>query len=115
MAAAVSDYVPAHPQQGKLKKEALGAQWSLELKQNSDLIATADKTGIKTVAFKAEFDETNALDNAITFITNDSEKVLPRSGKLALSLALLRITSYNVCYTKLLRITDVVRNVNQAG
>jgi len=118
MAAAVSDYVPAHPQQGKLKKEALGAQWSLELKQNSDLIATADKTGIKTVAFKAEFDETNALDNArkalvsksvdavclnvlsaeqgfssddnaITFITNDSEKVLPRSGKLALSLALL--------------------------
>ncbi|WP_345986578.1 bifunctional phosphopantothenoylcysteine decarboxylase/phosphopantothenate--cysteine ligase CoaBC [Sulfurimonas sp. HSL-1656] len=118
MAAAVSDYVPAHPQQGKLKKEALGIAWSPELVQNRDLIGSVDKEGIKSVAFKAEFDESSALenakkalssknvdavclnvltasqgfgsdDNAITFISGQGEKVLPRCGKLALSLQLL--------------------------
>jgi len=118
MAAAVSDYVPAHPQQGKLKKEALGASWSPELVQNRDMIGSVDKEGIKSVAFKAEFDESSALenakkaltsknvdavclnvlsssqgfgsdDNAITFISGQGEKVLPRCGKLTLSLQLL--------------------------
>lgn len=118
MAAAVSDYVPVHPQQGKLKKEALGSTWSPEFAQNSDLIADVDKTGIKTVAFKAEFDEKHALanahkalsskavnavclnllggenrfggeENAITFVTAKGEKPLPRSDKLTLALALL--------------------------
>jgi len=118
MAAAVSDYVPSHPQQGKLKKEALGDTWTPTLVQNRDLIGTADKTGIKTVAFKAEFDEAEALnnakkalkakgvdavclnvlsasqgfgsdDNAITFITADAETELPRCDKLSLSLRML--------------------------
>ena len=118
MAAAVSDYVPAHPQQGKLKKEALGDTWNPALAQNRDLIASTDKTGIKTVAFKAEFDETNALenaqkaladkgvdavclnvlsasqgfgtdDNAITFLCAGGGTALPRRDKLSLSLALL--------------------------
>lgn len=118
MAAAVSDYVPAHPQHGKLKKEALGAQWSPAFEQNRDLIAGVDKEGIKTVAFKAEFDKTDALsnakkaletknvdavclnvlddengfgsdENAITFITPSRETALPRTDKLSLALSLL--------------------------
>jgi len=118
MAAAVSDYVPAHPQQGKLKKELLGATWSPALVQNRDLIASVEKEGIKTVAFKAEFDEENALenarkalaskgvdavclnllsatqgfgsdDNAITFISGRGETELPLGDKLSLSLQLL--------------------------
>jgi phosphopantothenoylcysteine decarboxylase/phosphopantothenate--cysteine ligase len=118
MAAAVSDYVPAHPQQGKLKKEALGEQWTPELTQNRDLIASVDKTGIKSVAFKAEFDENRAVDNAakaleskgvdavalnvlsreqgfgsddnaITFISKEGATPLPRSNKLSLALKLL--------------------------
>lgn len=118
MAAAISDYVPAHPQQGKLKKESLGETWSPLLKQNRDLIASIDKSDIKTVAFKAEFDEAEALnnakkalhdkgvdavclnvltpqhgfgsdDNAITFVTERGAVALPRTDKLSLALRLL--------------------------
>lgn len=118
MAAAVSDYVPAQPQHGKLKKEALGDTWALALKQNRDIIASLDKEGIKTVAFKAESDAGNALanatkalhdkavdavalnilgkdtefgsdENAITFITEKAQILLPKSDKLSLSLALI--------------------------
>ena len=64
MAAAVSDYVPAFVQNGKLKKEMLGEEWTLTLKKNVDILDTLDKTGICTIGFKAEMDETNAKNNA---------------------------------------------------
>ncbi len=64
MAAAVSDYLPTHPQSGKLKKEMLGESWNIEMRQNTDLIASLNKEGIKTVAFKAETDPAVALFNA---------------------------------------------------
>lgn len=64
MAAAVSDYVAAYPQDGKLKKESLGSEWELKLKQNNDILNSIDKDGIVTVGFKAEMDEKNALSNA---------------------------------------------------
>lgn len=64
MAAAVSDYLPTHPQRGKLKKEMLGESWNIEMRQNTDLIASLNKEGIKTVAFKAETDPAVALFNA---------------------------------------------------
>ena len=118
MAAAVSDYIPAFPQSGKLKKEALGATWTLELKQNSDLLASLDKEGLTTVAFKAEMDPETAAanaaaligrkgvdavclnllrdsesfgtpDNQIDFITADACVSLPRLDKLSLALAIL--------------------------
>jgi len=118
MAAAVSDYVPAHPQSGKLKKAALGAQWSLELKRNDDLLASLDKEGITTVAFKAEMDPETARDNAraligakgvdavclnlledassfgtpdnaVDFITAEGLSGLGRSDKLTLALKIL--------------------------
>lgn len=118
MSAAVSDYVPAHPQSGKLKKEKLGETWTIEMRQNTDLIASCDKEGIKTVAFKAETEpstaEANALrlldhkgadavclniineanpfgsdTNRIDFITSAGTFPLPKSDKLSLSLTLL--------------------------
>ncbi|MDP3266924.1 MAG: bifunctional phosphopantothenoylcysteine decarboxylase/phosphopantothenate--cysteine ligase CoaBC [Sulfuricurvum sp.] len=64
MAAAVSDYVPAHPQNGKLKKEMLGDTWDIAMKKNRDIIASCNKEGIKTIAFKAEMDVANATQNA---------------------------------------------------
>ncbi len=64
MAAAISDYKAKHKQSGKLKKEMLGEEFNLQLVQNKDIIASIDKDGIKTVAFKAEFDELNAKDSA---------------------------------------------------
>lgn len=118
MAAAVSDYIPTHPQDGKLKKELLGESWTITMKQNSDLLASCNKEGIKTVAFKAETDSSVATDNAkkllinkgvnavclniiddsnpfgsetnrIDFITADTTVVLAKSDKLTLSLNLL--------------------------
>ena len=64
MAAAVSDYLPAYPQKGKIKKQDIGSQWNLELRQNSDILASTDKEGITTIGFKAEFDSKNGYKNA---------------------------------------------------
>ena len=118
MAAAVSDYIPAFAQSGKLKKSALGETWNLELKQNSDLLASLDKEGIHTVAFKAEMDADHAranatalidakgvdavclnlledsssfgtADNQVDFITASETTPLPRADKLSLALQIL--------------------------
>ena len=68
MVAAVSDYVPAFPQDGKLKKEFIGDSWSLELKQNMDILKSLDKEGIISIGFKAEMDEVTALNSATSMI-----------------------------------------------
>lgn len=68
MAAAVSDYIPLYPQNTKLKKESLGEEWELKLKQNIDILGSIDKTDITTIGFKAEMDEKNALSNASNMI-----------------------------------------------
>jgi len=118
MAAAVSDYIPLNPQKGKLKKESMGDSWTIEMKQNIDILSSLDKKGFKTVAFKAETDENVAQTNAkklidrkgvdsvclniidesnafgddtnrIDFMTSDDIQPLPKADKLTLSLELL--------------------------
>ncbi|MCD4668322.1 MAG: bifunctional phosphopantothenoylcysteine decarboxylase/phosphopantothenate--cysteine ligase CoaBC [Sulfurimonas sp.] len=64
MAAAVSDYIPKFPQDGKLKKDMLGDEFELSLTKNIDILNSIDKDGIITVGFKAEMDEKNAESNA---------------------------------------------------
>lgn len=64
MAAAVSDYVPIKTHEGKLKKEELGEQYTLELKRNIDILSALPKKGFKVIGFKAEMDESKALENA---------------------------------------------------
>lgn len=81
MAAAVSDYVPTQPQEGKLKKELLGSEWTIPMKQNIDLIASCDKNGLKTVAFKAETDTAVAHANA--------KKLLEKKGVDAVCLNII--------------------------
>ena len=119
MAAAVSDYIPAFAQDGKLKKDVLGEKWELGLKQNVDILSSIDKTGITVIGFKAEMDKSNAnlnainmlknknLDgvcmnllkdsssfgtetNSIEFITSDSSTLIPESDKLTLSFEILK-------------------------
>ncbi|WP_321312843.1 bifunctional phosphopantothenoylcysteine decarboxylase/phosphopantothenate--cysteine ligase CoaBC [Halarcobacter sp.] len=68
MVAAISDYIPNFPQDGKLKKEVLGSSWNLDLVQNMDILASLPKDGIFTVGFKAEMDDTVAFDNAKNMI-----------------------------------------------
>ena len=114
MVAAVSDFTPKFPQEGKLKKTMIGETWNLELKQTEDILASLDKMDIKTVAFKAEMDAEHGLanaqallekkrvdavcynllnnsesfgtsDNEITFITKEKQKTLGRADKLSLS------------------------------
>jgi len=119
MAAAVSDYIPAFPQAGKIKKVQIGESWKLELKQNLDLLSTLDRSGIKTVAFKAEMDADAAIrnasglidskevdavclnllkgsesfgtvDNQIDFITAGGLISIPKADKLSLSLTIVK-------------------------
>jgi phosphopantothenoylcysteine decarboxylase/phosphopantothenate--cysteine ligase len=114
MVAAVSDFSPKFPQEGKLKKSMLGESWSLELKQTPDILSSIDKTDIKTIAFKAEMDAENGLshaqalleqkrvdavcynllsgsqsfgseENEITFITKEKQTSLGKTDKLSLS------------------------------
>ena len=114
MVAAVSDFTPKFPQEGKLKKSMLGESWNVELKQTTDILSSLDKTDIKTVAFKAEMDTQEGLNNAIellskkrvdavcynllqdatsfggdeneiTFITKETQVSLGRADKLTLS------------------------------
>jgi phosphopantothenoylcysteine decarboxylase/phosphopantothenate--cysteine ligase len=68
MVAAVSDYVPSFPQEGKLKKEMIGTSWSLDLKQNMDILSSLDKEDLVSIGFKAEMDETSALNNATSML-----------------------------------------------
>ncbi len=72
MAAAVSDYIPSFPQHGKVKKSDIGETWSLELKQNSDLLSSINKDGIFTIGFKAEMDDATGLDNAKSMLATKS-------------------------------------------
>ena len=119
MAAAVSDYLPAFTQSGKLKKEMLGDAWNIEMKQNIDILKSIDKNGIKVVGFKAEMDVAKAKenatsmltckgvdavclniliddksfgtdDNSIDFITSKGSTVLPKTDKLSLSFEILK-------------------------
>lgn len=119
MASAVSDYVPTFTQNGKLKKEMLGEEFDLKLKQNIDILSNIDKKDILTVGFKAEMDEQNGLNNAknmlakkglngvclnilkdsnsfgtdtnqIDFITKDNVVKLPDTDKLSLSFEILK-------------------------
>lgn len=68
MVAAVSDYLPSFPQDGKLKKEMIGTSWNLELKQNMDILSSLDKEELVSIGFKAELDETTALNSAISML-----------------------------------------------
>jgi len=69
MVAAVADYKPKFPQNGKMKKSMIGDTWNIELVQTADVLSSLDKTDIKTVAFKAEMDSEEGLNNAVNLLT----------------------------------------------
>jgi phosphopantothenoylcysteine decarboxylase/phosphopantothenate--cysteine ligase len=120
MAAAVSDYIPDAPAQGKLKKSDIGEHWSVLLKKNEDILSSIDKEGVCAIGFKAEMDPEKGLenakamlekkglqavcfnllrdsssfgtdDNALEFITKDKVETLPSQDKLSLSFKLLEL------------------------
>ncbi|MGD9717297.1 MAG: bifunctional phosphopantothenoylcysteine decarboxylase/phosphopantothenate--cysteine ligase CoaBC [Sulfuricurvum sp.] len=66
MVAAVADFTPRFPQRGKLKKSALGENWQVELTRTSDILSTLaqEREGVSTIAFKAEMDSQEGLENA---------------------------------------------------
>ena len=70
MVAAISDYIPKQKFDGKLKKETLGENWSLELNKNIDILATLNKSEIYSIGFKAEMDKKEAKTNAQNMLKN---------------------------------------------
>jgi len=69
MVSAVADYTPKFPQSGKLKKSMIGDEWSIELKQTTDILSNINKEGLKTIAFKAEMDSQTGLESAKNLLT----------------------------------------------
>jgi len=76
---AVSDFIPAFAQEGKIKKEHIteetpdgrfGDNWDLKLKKNIDILDSINKDGIYTIGFKAEMDKEKAQDNAVNMLKN---------------------------------------------
>ena len=68
--AAVSDYTPKFPQNGKIKKDDIGKNWELSLKQNIDILSSIKKDEIITVGFKAEMDKSKASTNAQNMLSS---------------------------------------------
>ena len=62
--AAVSDYIPIFPQDGKIKKDDIGNSWDLKLKKNIDILSSIQRDDIYTIGFKAEMDKLKAKENA---------------------------------------------------
>jgi phosphopantothenoylcysteine decarboxylase/phosphopantothenate--cysteine ligase len=118
MVAAVADFTPQTPEKGKVKKSSIGSEWDIRLIQTPDILSSLEKTGIKTIGFKAEMDSKKGLDNAvnlltqknvdavcynllkdaksfggdkneITFITKDTQIPLGRSDKLTLAFKII--------------------------
>jgi phosphopantothenoylcysteine decarboxylase/phosphopantothenate--cysteine ligase len=48
----------------------LGDSWEIAMKKNQDIIASCNKEGIKTIAFKAEMDPSTATQNAQNLLKN---------------------------------------------
>ncbi len=64
MAAAVSDFIPTNPKKGKIKKDKMQENFSLELRKNVDILANIKHNGIYKIGFKAETDEQKGIENA---------------------------------------------------
>jgi len=119
MTAAVADYKPKFPQDGKLKKTTLGQEWNLKLTQTDDILKTLNKDGLITIGFKAEIDSSSALKSAkktikeksldaiclnilkednnfgsnknrVDFITKDEIKEIPLANKIDVALKILK-------------------------
>ncbi len=119
MVAAVSDYVCKESFNGKLKKEDIGESFTLELVKNVDILSIIDKSGIKTIGFKAEMDKNSAIksaknmlknknldavclnildkrnsfgsdENEVTIISKNRQKILPLNTKLNISFQILK-------------------------
>ena len=72
MVAAVADFKPKVTHKGKVKKASLGDTWNIELTQNPDILSTLKRDKVKTIAFKAEMDSKEGLNNAINLLSQKS-------------------------------------------
>lgn len=70
MVAAVADFTPNHPNEGKTKKVDIGSTWQIEMEQTEDILQTIDKTNLMTIGFKAEMDPERGFNNAKDLIQN---------------------------------------------
>lgn len=60
MAAALADFTPKAPVSGKLKKEQIGQEYTLECVQTEDVLCSIDPSKAHKIAFKAELDSERA-------------------------------------------------------
>lgn len=70
MAAAVADFTPKSPKQGKTKKVNIGSEWNIEMKQTDDILKSISELALIKVGFKAEMDKVNGFSSAKSLIEN---------------------------------------------
>lgn len=68
MVAAVADFKPSDPKDGKVKKSSIGTHWNIQLEQTTDILSSIDKSKIKAIGFKAEMDSQEGLNNAVALL-----------------------------------------------
>lgn len=68
MVAAVADFKPVSTQKGKVKKSSLGKTWNIALTQTPDILSSLKRNHVKTIAFKAEMDDKEGLNNALNLL-----------------------------------------------
>ncbi len=71
MAAAIADFIPIHPQKGKIKKGALDAL-NIACIKAPDILSSLSFPNLVKIGFKAEFDSHLALQNAQDALTQKS-------------------------------------------
>lgn len=80
MVAAISDYIP-EKKEGKIKKQEIGKELILNLKQNIDILESLKNKKLIKIGFKAECDCKNAIQNA--------KKILDSKGCKAVCLNII--------------------------
>ncbi|HIP51594.1 MAG TPA: bifunctional phosphopantothenoylcysteine decarboxylase/phosphopantothenate--cysteine ligase CoaBC [Campylobacterales bacterium] len=76
MAAAVADFTPKSPNDGKTKKVDIGNEWNIEMKQTEDILKSIaiekqkNNFNIMTIGFKAEMGAEKGFSNAKSLIEN---------------------------------------------
>lgn len=90
MAAAISDYTPQYPINGKLKKEQIGKNWEIQCQQTIDILSNLTTKNLIKIGFKAECDKNNAI-----FAAKKMLESVEKGGKGCIAVCLNIINEHN--------------------
>lgn len=90
MAAAISDYMPQNPIDGKLKKEQIGENYEIKCQKTLDILSNLSAKNLIKIGFKAECDKNTAISAAKKMLENSKD-----GGKGCIAVCLNIIDEHN--------------------